>query len=210
MLEEKPKLNWQRLLITLGFVLLAALVVGGATWYVMDKSAKEIKTANDQSVSSLEKQVSELKVRATTSNNESTTDTTATTSSNTVDIKNLDLKSLAGEDMGLGKFLDTVYADVNNDGKNEAVLTFQQDGTGGYKDYFIYGLSGSSAKLLYSTRGVAHGQMTLLKNNLGLHIVYVDATDPINSGKPNSDMVASRSLSVTWNGSIYLEGRQIL
>ena len=65
--SEKPKFNWQRMLITSGFVLLAALVVGGTTWYVMDKSAKEIKTANDSSVASLQKQINELKAASKTS-----------------------------------------------------------------------------------------------------------------------------------------------
>jgi len=58
--EKQNKLNWQRLLITTGFVLLAALVVGGTTWYVMDKSAKEVQTANEKSVAELQKEIDEL------------------------------------------------------------------------------------------------------------------------------------------------------
>lgn len=62
--ETKGKLNWQRLLITSGFVLLAALVVGGTTWYVMDKSSKEVATANKTSVETLQKQVNTLEKAA--------------------------------------------------------------------------------------------------------------------------------------------------
>lgn len=64
---EKPKFDWQRTLITTAIVLFAALVVGGTTWYVMDKSAKTIKTANDESVAALQKQIDELKASKTTS-----------------------------------------------------------------------------------------------------------------------------------------------
>jgi len=63
--ETKEKLNVQRLLITLGIVLLAALVVGGTTWYVMDKSAKEVQAANEKSVAELQKQIDELNTSKT-------------------------------------------------------------------------------------------------------------------------------------------------
>lgn len=59
--SEKSKLNWQRLLITLGIVLFAVLIVGGTTWYVMDKSAKEVQTANEKTLVELQKQIDELK-----------------------------------------------------------------------------------------------------------------------------------------------------
>lgn len=58
---EKPKMNWQRLLITSGFVLASALIVGGTTWYVMDRSARDIKTAGDNTISELQKQIKEKK-----------------------------------------------------------------------------------------------------------------------------------------------------
>lgn len=55
--ETKPKMNWQRIFITTGFVLASALIVGGTTWYVMDKSAKEIQTANEKTVKELQAQI---------------------------------------------------------------------------------------------------------------------------------------------------------
>jgi len=82
--EKQNKLNWQRLLITTGFVLLAALVVGGTTWYVMDKSAKEVQTANEKSVAELQKEIDELK---NTSATQTTTDNAKTTE-NTSALKN--------------------------------------------------------------------------------------------------------------------------
>jgi len=85
--EKQNKLNWQRLLITTGFVLLAALVVGGTTWYVMDKSAKEVQTANDKSVAELQKQVAELNT-AKTIETADTSITTANPTASWVEYKN--------------------------------------------------------------------------------------------------------------------------
>lgn len=79
--SEKPKFDWQRSLITAGIVLLSALVVGGVTWYVMDKSARDVKTANDQSVAALQKQINELKTVESTSTK--TTNNTGGTATNT-------------------------------------------------------------------------------------------------------------------------------
>jgi hypothetical protein len=59
--EEKPGINWKRIIITTAFVLLSAAIVGGTTWYIMDKNANDIKASNDKSVSELQKQIDELK-----------------------------------------------------------------------------------------------------------------------------------------------------
>lgn len=59
--ETKEKVNWQRLAITTGIVLLTALAVGGTTWYVMDKNAKDEKAANEKSITELQEQINELK-----------------------------------------------------------------------------------------------------------------------------------------------------
>lgn len=65
--NEKPKFDWKRLLITTGIVLVATLVVGGTTWYVMDKSAKEVQKANEESIAALEKQIDEKSTTSKTS-----------------------------------------------------------------------------------------------------------------------------------------------
>jgi|GEM_PF-1742393 len=86
----KPQFNWQRMLVTLGIVLFAALVVGGTTWYVMDKSAKEIKAANDESVATLQKQIDDLSAKKI-----SATPTTTPTTPPTTTLKTYTHKSPA-------------------------------------------------------------------------------------------------------------------
>ena len=62
--EIKEKLNWQRLAITSGIVLLTAGVIGGGIWYYMNKNElAQTKSYND-TVSSLQKQINELKAEA--------------------------------------------------------------------------------------------------------------------------------------------------
>lgn len=75
---EKPKFNWQRMLTTISIVLFSALVVGGTTWYVMDKSAKEVQTANEKTATELQKQIDRLK----TTQNTSKTNVSTTVSGN--------------------------------------------------------------------------------------------------------------------------------
>jgi hypothetical protein len=88
--NEKPKFNWQRLLITIGIVLVTAGVVGGTTWYLLDKSAKDIKTANDKSISELQKQIDELK--ASKNSSTTSTETTPSTTSNILKVTELGLQ----------------------------------------------------------------------------------------------------------------------
>jgi hypothetical protein len=65
-IETKEILNWQRLAVTVGIVLVTAAVVGGTVWYLMDQNAQSIADSNKKSTSVLEKQVSELKGSSTT------------------------------------------------------------------------------------------------------------------------------------------------
>lgn len=57
-------------------MLVAALVVGGTTWYVMDKSAKEIQQANEDSIAALQKQIDDQEVTTTTTTTKTTDPTT--------------------------------------------------------------------------------------------------------------------------------------
>ena len=112
--SEKPKFNWQRMLITAGIVVFSALVVGGTTWYVMDKSAKEIKTANDSSVVSLQKQIDELKTAAKTlSAKKETTTPEAATSVTTSDLDSLRTFCIAGNS---DTIITNLVYDSNQDG----------------------------------------------------------------------------------------------
>ncbi len=44
----------------MGIVIVTAVVIGGATWYFMDKQAKDEKTANDKQILLLQKQIDDL------------------------------------------------------------------------------------------------------------------------------------------------------
>ena len=59
--KAKPRFNWRRSLITVVLVLISAGVVGGVTWYLMDKNAKDLKVASDKSVTELEATITDLK-----------------------------------------------------------------------------------------------------------------------------------------------------
>ncbi len=75
--KSKEKINVTRLLVTIAIVLVTALVVGGVTWYYMDKSAKDLKEANDNEVQALEKQITILKkAKITETSNNTTTNKT--------------------------------------------------------------------------------------------------------------------------------------
>jgi hypothetical protein len=60
-IETKEILNWQRLAITIGIVLVTAAAVGGTVWYLMDQNAQNIADSNAKSISEIQKQVDELK-----------------------------------------------------------------------------------------------------------------------------------------------------
>lgn len=53
--------NWKRLLITTGFVILTAGVVGGTTWYLMDEQAKKDIDGYDSKIVEIEKELGDLK-----------------------------------------------------------------------------------------------------------------------------------------------------
>lgn len=63
---KKLKVDWKRVLITSAIVMLSALVVGGTTWYVMDKSSREVAEANDASVATLQEQISTMEAASAT------------------------------------------------------------------------------------------------------------------------------------------------
>lgn len=84
--ETKSNVNIQRLLITVGIVLVTAAAVGGTVWYLMDKSANDIKTANDQSIAALQKQIDEQKTTKTTPTPTPVVSTTTTYTNDTTNV----------------------------------------------------------------------------------------------------------------------------
>jgi|GEM_PF-1974231 len=196
--NEKP--NWQRLLITLGIVLFAVLVVGGTTWYVMEKSAKEVQTANEKSVAELQKQIDGLK------NTKNVAEDNITNKVAEKNIETIDVQTVTNEDKSTGRFLSTQYADINNDSKKEAVVVFVFDGTGQYNDVFIVGLVDNEAKVLYSKKTLSGANVGFSNTNpQHLFVSWVDPNDAINSNKSNSEMVISKQMDVVWNGNLFAE-----
>lgn len=61
---EGPKFNWKRLLITAAYVVITAGVIGGVTWYVMDKNAKADKEQYEKQIRELEEQTNQEKAEA--------------------------------------------------------------------------------------------------------------------------------------------------
>jgi type II secretory pathway pseudopilin PulG len=79
-LNEKPKFNWKRLLITIGIVIITAGAIGGSIYYVMNQQATKDKKTADKQAQDLQKQIDDLKKAQ-----ESKTNTTATPIATTQD-----------------------------------------------------------------------------------------------------------------------------
>ncbi len=197
-IKAKPEIYWGGIVFTIVVILATAAVIGGMVWYFMTQVMDAQAKSYTDTVNSMQSQIDELKKEATISK------ASNANAPDGVDLRILDLKSLTSENTSMGQFKETVFSDINNDGKIEAVVTFQIDGTGGMKDYFVYGPDGTGANLLFSEKGVGHGQLELLKDNKGIAIKYVDEADSINQGKPNSDMVLSKEILYAWGGATFI------
>lgn len=73
--------NTKRFLITLGFVLITALAVGGATYYVMNEQAQKDRESFEKTIQDLQKQIDDLKKTETVTNTNATTSTETTPAS---------------------------------------------------------------------------------------------------------------------------------
>jgi type II secretory pathway pseudopilin PulG len=82
-LNEKPKFNWQRLLITVGIVIVTAGAIGGSVYYVMNQQAQKDKESAEKTAQDLQKQVADLQktqTKTVTTTTPATTTTDPTTS----------------------------------------------------------------------------------------------------------------------------------
>ena len=78
-LNDKPKINWKRLLITVGIVIVTAGAIGGSVYYVMNQQAQKDKESAEKTVQDLQTQIDDLKKTDTTTIPTTNTGTTATT-----------------------------------------------------------------------------------------------------------------------------------
>jgi len=60
-LNDKPKFNWKRLLITVGIVIVTAGAIGGSVYYVMNQQAQKDKESAEKTAQDLQGQMEELK-----------------------------------------------------------------------------------------------------------------------------------------------------
>jgi hypothetical protein len=126
-------------------------------------------------------------------------------------IKDFELKKLTGESSSMGTFSEIQYADLTNDGKDEALVIFTYEGTGSIKNFYIFGVQNSEAKLLYSKKSLSKAQIAIetLRKEDGPVVTasWIDPNDPINIDKSNADMSVSENTSkqYRWNGSAFIE-----
>ncbi len=66
---KAPKINWQRIIITVGIVLIVSCALSISVWYLMNEQSKKDKATNDQKVEVLQKQIDELRDSESNSNN---------------------------------------------------------------------------------------------------------------------------------------------
>jgi len=78
-LNEKPKFNWKRLLITVGIVIVTAGAIGGSVYYVMNQQAQKDKESAEKTAQDLQKQIDDLKKTETATSTTTTPTTTTTT-----------------------------------------------------------------------------------------------------------------------------------
>jgi hypothetical protein len=78
-LEEKKKVDWKKVLITLALVLLTGVVVGGGVWYYMDQNDQAQQKACDSSINSKQSQIDTLNAKLKESENKVTTEMTPKT-----------------------------------------------------------------------------------------------------------------------------------
>ncbi len=194
-MEETKKVDWQRLAITIGIVLVTAAAVGGTVWYLMDQNAKSIADSEKKSVASLQAQIDELKSAAVK------TTTSETTTQVNADIKSTDFSKLISVNNSTGTWQTTLYADLTGDGQSEAIPSFKVDGTGGMLFVYIYGYNEGKLVQLYKNEDLYMGKLTLAKQGGKEYpkLDWVDLNSTVNKGKPNSDLTVDMHQYIVWN-----------
>lgn len=120
------------------------------------------------------------------------------------DIKKEDFTKIIETGSKIGSFLDALYGDLTDDGENEALIQFVNEGTGKYLDTYVYGYRGGELKQLFKKENLYKGsaKITDSGDSKVLSITYVDLESDVNTAKPNSDLV-STSDNYKWDGDSF-------
>ncbi len=136
-LNDEPKLNWKRLLITVGIVIFTAGAIGGSVYYVMNQQAQKDKESAEKTAQDLQKQIDDLKKTETTTATPTTTTTQTTTdetanwktysnSSAKISFKYPSIWSITNEE-----FTSKGGVVTFNAGNSETFALYKLDGEGG-------------------------------------------------------------------------------
>lgn len=114
------------LTVFIGLIIITGAVFG--VWYWQQGEMKKQREESDRQIQALQKQVNDLKKEQANT----------TSSEKKKSVRDVDFLKIVT--VGEGSMLtNTEYADYNNDGQEEALITVTVDGTGGYKEYYVYG-----------------------------------------------------------------------
>lgn len=188
-------------------VIVSGVIAGGGTYYYLDQKTtrekndlkRRIDDANGRIVD-LNNQISALDQTSSTDTN----DSPALNASLNKDIESVDFSKIVTIDTRLGDTLDRpLYADLNNDNSEEALVVSTNGGTGGYKNVYIFGMRNGSPLELYKKMGLGSGNAQIVNNIV--HLDYVNFDSEANRNAIEVDLVVDTHTKLTWNGTTFVE-----
>lgn len=196
-------------IIIVTIILSGALTGGGTYYYLNNKTTKEKKDLErkideaNAKISDLKTQIDDLNSEIKSSSSSSTSSLTTKAALNT-DIEKIDFSKLVTINTKLDDTLSNpVYADLNSDNSEEALVVKTNGGTGAYKDVYIYGIKNGSAFKFYEKQGLSRSRIEIVNNSV--YLDYVDFNSTINQNVSSSDLVADIHTKVSWNGTEFVE-----
>jgi hypothetical protein len=125
--------NWKRSLITIFLMLITAVAVGGALWWVMERNASDMKEATDKSIEELSNQVANYKEAYESKKSEETeepdTSTSSTTATTGTSVESL--KQFCTAEASAGAIINPVTVVANANGTYGNCGISDASGTGG-------------------------------------------------------------------------------
>ncbi|RJQ47438.1 MAG: hypothetical protein C4534_00995 [Gaiellales bacterium] len=78
-----------------------------------------------------------------------------------LDLRSVNWKSEVGAQPMVREVEDVIYADLDGDGQEDALVLVRHEGSGGYLDYYVYKADGTALRLLFEKTGVDQGRVEL-------------------------------------------------